>query len=136
MAGYRRRCRKYGGSGNAGAARLVELFMKNMAAVALACLTALAIAVTASYAYLNRNRTSDVINVTGLAQQDFDADLIVWSGTFTAKDLVLKDAFQRLKLHRERVKTFLTGQGLEDGEFVFSSIDINKEFDTSYDKVR
>jgi len=110
--------------------------MKNMAAVALACLTALAIAVTASYAYLNRNRTSDVITVTGLAQQDFDADLIVWSGTFTAKDLVLKDAFQRLKLHRERVETFLTGQGLEAGEFVFSSIDINKEFDTSYDKVR
>ena len=110
--------------------------MKNIAAVVLACLTALAIALTVSYAYLNRNRTSDVITVTGLAQQDFAADLIVWSGTFAAKDLILKDAFQRLKDDRKRVKAFLTGQGLAESEFVFSAIDINKEFDTSYDKIR
>ncbi len=110
--------------------------MKNIAAVALACLTAFAIALTVSYAYLNRNRTSDVITVTGLAQEDFSADLIVWSGTFAAKDLILKDAFQRLKQDREHVKTFLAAQGIPAGEFVFSAVDINKEFDTSYDNVR
>lgn len=110
--------------------------MKNIAAVALACLTALAIALTVSYAYLNRNRTSDVITVTGLAQQDFTADLIVWNGTFAAKDLVLKNAFQQLKDDRKRVAAFLADQGIAAGEFVFSSVDINKEFDTSYDKVR
>jgi hypothetical protein len=110
--------------------------MKSMPAVALACLTAILIAVTASYAYLNRNRTRDVITVTGLAQQDFKADLIVWSGTFAAKDMVLKDAFQRLKKDRAKVRAFLREQGISEGEFVFSSVDINKEFDSSYDEVR
>lgn len=110
--------------------------MKNIAAVALACLTALAIALTVSHAYLNRNRTSDVITVTGLAQKDFEADLIVWSGTFAAKDLVLKNAFQRLKEDRKRVEAFLAKQGIATDEFVFTSIDINKEFDSSYDKIR
>lgn len=110
--------------------------MKSMPAVVLACVTAIVIAVTASHAYLNRNRTSDVITVTGLAQQDFEADLIVWSGTFATKDMVLKDAFARLKKDRERVESFLGRQGISADDFVFTSVDINKEFDSSYDEVR
>lgn len=110
--------------------------MKNTVAVTLACLTAIVIALTLSYAYLHRNRTNDGITVTGLAQRDFTADLIVWNGTFAAKDLVLKSAFQRLKADRKHVESFLIERGIPADRVVFSSIDINKEFDTSYDKVR
>lgn len=72
-----------------------------------------------------------MITVTGLAQKDFEADLIVWSGTFAAKDLVLNNAFQRLKEDRKRLDAFLAKQGIATDEFVFTSIDINKEFDSS-----
>lgn len=110
--------------------------MKSMSAVVLGCLTAIVIAGIASHAYLNRNRTADVITVTGLAQQDFEADLIVWSGTFAAKDMVLKDAFARLKKDRDRVESFLGAQGIASADFVFDSVSIDKEFDSSYDEVR
>jgi len=97
---------------------------------------ALAIVVTAiifAQAFKNRNRTQDTISVTGLGSKNFDSDLIVWRGYFTQRAIQLKDASTALGKDRENIKKYLSQKGISEKNIVFSSVEINKEFDYSYD---
>ena len=49
-------------------------------------------AVILSNAFIQRNKATKNISVTGLGKKDFVADLIVWSGSFTQKNMSLKEA--------------------------------------------
>jgi hypothetical protein len=106
--------------------------MRNTVGVILACLTAVGITALLSHTYRHRNRANDVISVTGLAERDFTADLIVWNARFTARRLELKDAFQQLKRDRKLVREFLEAKAIPAAEIVFSSISIDKEHKTRY----
>ncbi|MFW5663209.1 MAG: SIMPL domain-containing protein, partial [Bacteroidota bacterium] len=61
-------------------------------------------------------------------------DLIVWSGSFTRKDKELKTAYDLLKIDNEKIREYLKAQGVESSQMVFSAVDINKDYDYSYDK--
>ncbi|MGI5064447.1 SIMPL domain-containing protein, partial [Treponema denticola] len=50
-----------------------------------------------SKTFLERNKESEVIQVTGLGTKDFESDLIVWSGSFSQIDIDLKNAYERLQ---------------------------------------
>jgi len=97
---------------------------------------AIAIVLTAiifSNAFKNRNKSANNIRVTGLGNKDFVSDLIVWSGSFTRLSMTLKDAYSDLDRDRETINNYLISKGIKKGNIVFSSIDINKEYDVSYD---
>jgi len=97
---------------------------------------ALAIVITAiifSNAFKNRNKSSNNIRVTGLGKQDFVSDLIVWSGSFTRISATLKDAYAELDRDRETINSYLISKGIVKDNIIFSSVDINKEYDISYD---
>jgi len=81
------------------------------------------------YRYTNEER----IRVKGLGSKDFNADLIVWSGSFSKKSLDLKEAYTLLDLDRESIKKYMISKGLELKQLVFSSITIEKLFDDVYD---
>jgi uncharacterized protein len=101
-----------------------------------ALIIGLAIVVTAwifAGAYKNRNRASDTISVTGLGKKDFVSDLIVWSGSFSKKNGVLKEAYSELDKDRETIKNYLSSKGIKAEEMVFSAVDIQKDFDEIYD---
>jgi hypothetical protein len=96
---------------------------------------ALILSVTiASDAYLNRSRTNDNIRVTGLGKRDFKSDLIVWEASFSRKSMDLQSAYALLESDRKKVGSFLKAQGAKEYEIVFSSVDINKEFEFRYDQ--
>lgn len=84
--------------------------------------------------YKNRNRSSDIISVTGLGKKDFTSDLIVWSGSFSFRSMELKAAYEGLKKNQEQVKAYLSAKGVKDTEMIFTAVDINQEFETTYDK--
>lgn len=86
-----------------------------------------------SNTYRNRFDSTNSISVTGQGKRDFKSDLIVWSGRFTQKNLVLKDAYKSLQEDQERIKEYLAEKGVSAEEMVFSSVDIDKEFDYRYD---
>lgn len=88
----------------------------------------------ASEAYLDRSRTNDGIRVTGLGKRDFKSDLIVWEASFSRKSMDLQSAYTSLEEDRSRVADFLISEGVLTDEMVFSSVDINKEFDYQYDQ--
>ncbi len=100
-------------------------------------LIAVAIVITAlifSSAFRNRNKAGNSIAVTGLGSKDFVSDLIVWSGSFIRKSMVLKDAYAELDKDREKINSYLISKGIKGENIVFSAIDINKEFDEQYDE--
>lgn len=97
---------------------------------------AIAVVMTAiifSNAFKNRNRSNNTISVTGLGKKDFVSDLIVWSGSFTRKNLVLKEAYTTLDSDREKISSYLASKGIKAENIVFSAVQINKQFDENFD---
>ena len=67
---------------------------------------------------------SNVITVTGSAKKQITSDLVVWTGTFTAKSQDLKAAYSLLADNKTSVQSYLDNQGLTD-KIVYSSITMN-----------
>jgi len=84
-------------------------------------------------AFKNRNKASNSISVTGLGSKDFISDLIVWSGSFIKKSVDLKQSYSELDKDRESIKKYLVSKGIKSENIIFSAVDIQKEFDESFD---
>ena len=87
-----------------------------------------------SSAFQNRNKNTDTISVTGLGKIDFVSDLIVWSGSFSRKSATLKEAYALLDTDRAKIKAYLNGKGINDKDIVFSAVNFNKDFETTYNE--
>jgi len=81
-----------------------------------------------SNAYKYRSKTMETIVVTGLAEKDFNSDLIVWNGSYSRKSFDLKEAYSTLKADENAIRSYLLKKGISAGNMVFSSVSINKEF--------
>lgn len=82
----------------------------------------------ASAAIKYRSKSAETIVVTGLAEKDFISDLIVWNGSYSRKSLDLKSAYAALKQDENTIRQYLKGKGIAEGEMIFNSVVINKEF--------
>jgi len=108
--------------------------MKHTFNTIIIAITIIVTALVFANAFKNRNRTNDIIDVTGLGKKDFVSDLIVWNGSFTRKDIDLKLAYVQLNKDREIIKSYLTSKGVSEKEIVFSSVIIIKEYNEIFDK--
>lgn len=106
--------------------------MKNLGSILFSTAIVLA-AIIFSYAYQHRNKANNTISVTGLGSKDFVSDLIVWNGSFSKKNTILKEAYAQLDKDMESVKNYLLSKGIAKENIVFSSVTIDKEFDETYD---
>ncbi|MGF7081189.1 SIMPL domain-containing protein [Mucilaginibacter sp. UYCu711] len=79
-------------------------------------------------AYKYRSTTMETIVVTGLAEKDFNSNLIVWNGTYSRKSDDLKSAYAALKGDENTIRQYLLKKGINNAEMVFSAVTINKEF--------
>lgn len=87
-----------------------------------------------SDAIKNRNSSADTISVTGLGSTDFTSDLIVWNSTFSKKSTELKSAYASLESDREAIRSYLISKGVKENEIIFSSVNISKDFENTYDQ--
>lgn len=85
-------------------------------------------------AYQSRSKALETIKVTGSAEKDFTSDLVVWKGNYSRKSMDLKAAYAQLKEDENTIRAYLNGKGIQSGEMVFSSININKEFNYRTDE--
>ena len=83
--------------------------------------------------YSKKFKSTESISVTGLGEEDFESDLIVWNASFSKFGENLKYASSELKADRERIKGYLISKGVKSEQIVFSSVDISKEFERNYD---
>ena len=73
------------------------------------------------------------ITATGSASVDFDADVIVWRGSFTAYSDSSSMAYDEIKRQAALVESYLKDKGLKDDEYVMSAVDISKRSQNYYD---
>jgi hypothetical protein len=85
-------------------------------------------------AYKSRSKAMETISVTGSAEKDFVSDLIVWRGSYSRKSMDLKSAYAQLKEDENTIRAYLSGKGIQNNEMVFSSVNINKEFNYKTDE--
>jgi hypothetical protein len=88
----------------------------------------------AGSAFKYKSKSMETIVVTGLAEKDFVSDLIVWNGSYSRKSMDLKSAYAQLKVDENAIRSYLTGKGIPNGEMIFSSVNINKEYNNRTDE--
>lgn len=83
--------------------------------------------------YNYKFRQQKTISVTGGAKVSFVSDLIVWKGSYSRRAATLEQAFSALKSDEKKVRAFLSAQGLDPSQVIFSAVDISKDYQTTYD---
>lgn len=76
-----------------------------------------------------KDLSRNVIEVKGLAEENFSSDLIVWSGSFTKTSMELKEAYKMLAIDEKIVRQYLLDNGVKENEMVFSSVSFYKNFE-------
>ncbi len=79
----------------------------------------------------NRNANEDTIQVVGLGTKDFLSDEIMWRGSFSAKSMDAKEAYNKVLSDKEKVKQFFVSKGFNENEFSFGGIQIDKKYRTT-----
>ncbi len=72
------------------------------------------------------------LSATGSASVDFEADLIVWRGTYSTFARTTTDAYARLNSDTRKIKRYLENNGVAEEDVVFSAIDISKRYVSNY----
>lgn len=106
---------------------LVSVFV--VAAAAIAC----AFIFTKGFVQYKSNNNGG-LSATGSASVDFEADLIVWRGTYSAYAETTTDAYGRLNRDADKIRRYLSNNGVKDSDVVFSSIDINRRYNSNYNE--
>lgn len=85
-------------------------------------------------AYKSRMYGVNKITVTGMAEQHFVSDLIVWNANFSRRYPDLQRAYALIKSDEEKIRAYLKKMGLPDTQYVFSSISTSEDWDYQYDQ--
>lgn len=108
--------------------------MKNIASTVIIGIAIIATALILGNSFKDRYNYQDTIQVTGLGKKDFTSDLVVWSGYFIRKSDNISSGYNQLNADRETIRQYLTEKGLAADDLVFSSVDINRDYDNYYDE--
>lgn len=103
-------------------------------ALITAAIAGIVIAVVFANGYNYKFKTRNTIPVVGSAEYNFIADLIVWSASYTRTSMDLKEAYSQLKQDEQQVRQYLVKTGVQANEAVFSSISIQRQFESRYDE--
>ena len=80
-----------------------------------------------------KSDSEHTISATGSASIDFEADTIIWRGTYSAWALSSKDAYKKIRKDADRVMDYLLDNDLSEDEIVFNSVDITQNYKENYD---
>jgi len=83
-------------------------------------------------AVINRNKPQGTVNVTGLGEQNFTSDLIVWEGNFTRESKDLQSAYSSLERDRSAVTNYLQSKGIPENQLVFNAVSTNPIYQQNY----
>ncbi len=106
--------------------------MKTNLSSVLFSLAIVAAAFVLGHAVVNRNRPQGTINVTGLGEQNFTSDLIVWEGNFSRQSSDLKTAYADLERDKTAVTDYLKSKGIPAEQLVFNAVSTNPLYQQNY----
>ena len=98
------------------------------AVAAIACVAIL----SGSFAKYKKYANGNGITVTGSASCDFESDLVVWRGSFSAYGYTPKEAYQSIKHDADVIRQYLLDNGISEDEIAFSSVSISQRYISEY----
>jgi hypothetical protein len=104
---------------------------KNLSAI----LFSLAIIIAAFFlanAYKAKINARGLISVTGLGEQSFSSDLIVWEGSFIQESMDIKEAYAQLEINKKAIESYLKKNGVNSSEIVFSAVETSENNQGKY----
>lgn len=97
------------------------------------CIVASAVAIGWGLAHF-RSGVERSISATGSASMNFESDLIVWRGDFSAHADTSEAAYRYLKQDSDAVKKYLKDNGIKEEDITFSSVYIYHTMRDIYDE--
>ena len=86
-----------------------------------------------STGYRHRNKSTETIVVTGLAEKEFVSDQIIWRGNYLRQDADLKVAYAAIKNDELEIRRFLAASGIPASSTEFSTVDVERVYSTQTD---
>lgn len=83
-------------------------------------------------AYKFKYREQNTVVVTGLGEEEFTSDLIVWRGWIVTESQSVVDGYASLEENKRKVTEFLGSHGIAGDEVVFMSVDVSKNSEPVY----
>lgn len=85
-----------------------------------------------SFLTYTKTRNTSGVTATGSASCNFESDLIVWRGSFSATGDTSAAAYDTIKTDSELIKEYLLNNNVTNEEIVFSSVNICQNFSPIY----
>ncbi|MEN9302708.1 MAG: hypothetical protein RL264_1137 [Bacteroidota bacterium] len=108
-------------------------FLKENFATILISIAVIITGMILGKSFMSKGKPDDLISVTGLGEESFDSDLIVWRANFSRKAYDLKEAYNELNADIRKVKSYLKSRGIAESDIVFEAADIQKDYSYIYD---
>ncbi|MCH7401426.1 SIMPL domain-containing protein [Belliella kenyensis] len=106
--------------------------MKKHLTAAIFALSIIIAAAILGNAIINRNKKSGTVDVTGLGEQNFSSDLVVWEGNFSRESYDIKDAYADLEKDRKAVTDYLVKKGINKDQIIFKAVNTNPRYQQNY----
>ncbi|WP_291777913.1 SIMPL domain-containing protein [Cecembia sp.] len=104
---------------------------KHLTAIIFALSIVIAAAILGN-AFINRNKKSGTVDVTGLGQKDFTSDLVVWEGNFSRENTEIQVAYTDLEKDRKAVTDYLVSKGIPKDQIIFKAVNTNPMYRQNY----
>lgn len=83
-------------------------------------------------AYKYKYREQQTITVTGLGEQEFTSDMIVWRGWIVVDDQSIANGYAKLEEDKAKVLKFIESNGIKSDEVIFQFVDNFKNTEPLY----
>lgn len=111
--------------------------MSNVQKIIIACIIGLSIiggSLALGLSFFKAKAPVRTVSVVGLAEKDFQSDLIVQTFSFSILDKDMKNGYTSIKKESDIIKKFLQDNGVDLKDVTFKTISTNREEEYIYDR--
>lgn len=83
-------------------------------------------------AYKYKYKSQETVVVTGLGEQEFTSDQIVWRGWIYAQNTSAEAGYRELEQSREKVQEYIRAAGIPEESVVFMFTNMHKSYESIY----
>lgn len=105
--------------------------MKNLGTIFISVAVIIGALVMAG-AYKYKYKAQETIVVTGLGEQEFTSDLIVWRGWLTEQNASVEAGYRKMEANKSKVQEYIRSKGIPDAQVVFMFVNVDKTYEPLY----
>lgn len=83
-------------------------------------------------AYRYKYKAQKTVTVTGIGEQEFTSDLIVWRGWLVVQNPSVEAGYRQLETNKGKVQRYITDKGIPASEVLFMFVNVNKTTEPVY----